>query len=311
MMAPVSSLPNLFVVGAPKCGTTSLVHYLGQHPEVFVPDKKEPFFLASDFEHRNKIRTQAAYDALYDGAGAARYACDGSTFYLYSRLAAQTIRARCPQARILIMLRAPLTQITSMFQHNLRRGNEDQTDMAQALALQTARAAGRDLPATTKAADVLQYEAIADYAPQIRRFDAVFPAAQLHVEIFEEFVANTPAAMARILRFLDLDPAALPQGALDTASNVTATARRPRNHRLDRMIGTKTGPLGRIKALLPKSVRAGLRRGAQSLNTAGTGAGTVTLLDPDARAALAERLAPGIAALETDLGRDLDLWRAA
>lgn len=307
-MTTPSVHPNLFVVGAPKCGTTSLIRYLGHNPDVFVPAKKEPAFLAADFQHRNKIADASEYASLYANAGHRRYACDGSTFYLYSRSAAQSIHARCPQARIVILLRKPADQIVSMFRHNIRRGNEDQKDLDRALALQPARALGRDLPHLAKSPDVLQYEAIADYAPQIERYMAVFPRDQIHIELFEDFVADTPAAMDRVFRFLNLAVPNRTPVALTTAKNVTATSRRPWSHRLDRIVGSKNGPLGALKVFLPKAAKLRLRQGVEALNTAGNGPGDVMLLPPAAEAALADRLAPGIDRLAALIERDLSHW---
>lgn len=307
-MANPSGHPNLFVVGAPKCGTTSLIRYLSHNQDIFVPAKKEPSFLATDFQHRNKIEDAGEYASLYADAGDKRYACDGSTFYLYSQTAARNMQARCPNARVIILLRKPTDQINSMFRHNIRRGNEDQKDLGRALALQSERSLGHSLPKLAKSPNVLQYEAIANYTPQVQRYLAVFPRDQIHIELFEDFVSDTPAAMQRILRFLDLGAPMQTPVALTTAKNVTATSRRPWSHRLDRLVGRKNGPLGALKTLLPSTAKARLRQSVEALNTAGTGPGDVTLLTPSAEAALAERLAPGIECLATLLGRDLSHW---
>lgn len=73
-------LPNFLVVGAAKSGTTSIYHYLKQHPEIYVPENKEPrFFVSSKFEefHRNNCFynyfcksitfTLENYKILFDG----------------------------------------------------------------------------------------------------------------------------------------------------------------------------------------------------------------------------------------------------
>jgi len=247
-----------------------MARYLGHHEAIFVPQKKEPFYLARDFDHRNKITTEAAYAGLYTPAVDHRYACDGSTFYLFSETAAQAIYDRCPEAKIIIMLRAPVRQMISMFQHNVVRGNEDQTDMARALDLQAPRAQGQQLPSTTKAPQVLQYERIADYAPQVARYLELFDPAQVHIEIFEEFVTDTPASVARVLAFLDLDPSALPVEALSKAQNVTSEAARPKSHEMARSIGSKSGMIGAVKRLLPTRVKSGIRNLITKTNTTRT-----------------------------------------
>ena len=49
----MTKVPNLFIVGAPKCGTTFLYHYLKKHPDIYFPDFKEPHFFGSDLNRRN------------------------------------------------------------------------------------------------------------------------------------------------------------------------------------------------------------------------------------------------------------------
>ena len=56
--------PNLFLIGAPKCGTTSLASYLSDHPQIFVSDPKEPHFFNTDSENR-KTWNWEEYEAIF------------------------------------------------------------------------------------------------------------------------------------------------------------------------------------------------------------------------------------------------------
>ena len=97
--------PNLFIVGAPKCGTTFLYHYLKQHPEIYFPDFKEPHFFGSDL-----IRKNGAYDLSLNNYKSLfnsdkKIIGEASTFYIFSKNAAKEIYDFNPDAKIIIMLR--------------------------------------------------------------------------------------------------------------------------------------------------------------------------------------------------------------
>jgi hypothetical protein len=74
--------PDFLIVGAPKCGTTSLFRYLRQHPNVYAPSRKEPHYFCLEVPPGFPPMDEAAYYALFDGAGAAELAFEASTNYL-------------------------------------------------------------------------------------------------------------------------------------------------------------------------------------------------------------------------------------
>jgi Sulfotransferase family len=82
--------PDFFIVGAPKCGTTALYTYLGRHPEVYVPDRKELRFFGTDLEVRDRVPlTMDAYLGRFAEAGKARRVGSAYVWYLYSTRAAE------------------------------------------------------------------------------------------------------------------------------------------------------------------------------------------------------------------------------
>ncbi|MGA9342175.1 MAG: sulfotransferase, partial [Rhodanobacteraceae bacterium] len=125
----VSTRPNLFLVGAPKCGTTSLYEYLRQHPQIFFPfderdysRTKEPNHFCPDLEilDRYAIRDRRDYLALYKGSEGMFLRGDASTNYLVSEHAPAAIKDFCPEARILVMLRPPVEMMHSYHRELLR-----------------------------------------------------------------------------------------------------------------------------------------------------------------------------------------------
>src|SRR5438093_1590857 len=108
-------LPTFFIVGAPRCGTTALYTYLRQHPDLFLPENKEPHFFGSDLYHPGFVRNLDEYLSLFLEAGNKKRAGEASVWYLYSRNAAAEIMAFCPSARIIAMLRNPVDMMYSNY----------------------------------------------------------------------------------------------------------------------------------------------------------------------------------------------------
>src|SRR3954462_962523 len=97
--------PNLFIVGAPKCGTTAWVEYLRTHPDIFFPDSKEDCFFALDLPRFRFIHSETEYSKLFAGSGDTKIVGEASAMYLFSEAAADAIRRYNPSSKILIFLR--------------------------------------------------------------------------------------------------------------------------------------------------------------------------------------------------------------
>src|ERR1700719_2015583 len=109
--------PNLFIVGAPKSGTTALATYLGGHPDVFVAGKELSYF-GSDLEFRTTKggRWRIGDDTYLEWVardGDVKCRTDRSVFYLYSSQAAGEIHAFDPDSRVIALLRIPVDQMHS------------------------------------------------------------------------------------------------------------------------------------------------------------------------------------------------------
>lgn len=111
--------PNLFIVGAPKAGTTSLHQYLSCFPDVYMSPVKEPNFFSkeiySDDSDIRPIRNQSRYLSLFRGGGSLRYRGEASPAYLLDRTAPKLIRRVSPEASILITLRDPVELAYSFY----------------------------------------------------------------------------------------------------------------------------------------------------------------------------------------------------
>ncbi len=162
--------PNLFLVGAPKCGTSALHGYLAQHPDVWMSEPKEPHFFCTDVDAPFAVRDPDAYAALFKDVQS-DVVGESSATYLYSKVAAQKIRAVCPDAGIIAMVRSPLEMLPSLHSQKRVNGTEPYPTLKEALAAEPKRKAG-ELPAIGA---FPFYGDAARYTEQLQRYLDVFP----------------------------------------------------------------------------------------------------------------------------------------
>lgn len=204
--------PDFFLVGAPKCGTTSMYQYLRAHPDVFIPRIKEPHYFGSDLDIREerKRRSLEEYKALFDAAERFRRVGECSVHYLRSTVAAQEIHDFNPGARILIMVREPVSAMVSWHGQLVSMLIEDIYDFEKAVRAQDDRIEGRRLPNTNRMHQSLQYTDVFSYPDQVQRYFDVFGRERVHVIVLDDMMADLPATYRRVLEFLDIDPAFAP-----------------------------------------------------------------------------------------------------
>lgn len=204
--------PDFFIVGHAKSGTTALHQMLGEHPQIFLPDLKEPNFLAADLAPRfQKPRsprlptTLAEYLDLFAGARPQQRVGEASVVYLRSRTAAQAIAALNPEARIIAILREPASFLRSVHLQLFQARNESVRSLRQALELEPERRLGRRIPRHCAWPDLLLYSEYIRYLDQIRRYHAAFPRDQVMVAIYEDFRRDNQAMVRGVLRFVGVD----------------------------------------------------------------------------------------------------------
>ena len=201
--------PNLFIVGAPKCGTSALAEYLKQHPQVFICEPKEPFFWSSDYpglRARHQMDSPQRYVSLFENANDSHAMIgEGSTNYLRSKVAIRNIMKFNPDAKFIVMLRNPVEVVHAFHSEVSFSYIENEPDFEKAWRLQESRAEGNDLPPNCEAPQFLQYSQVASYASQIESFFGLVPEAQRHVIIFDDFKADNAAVFEQVQEFLGLE----------------------------------------------------------------------------------------------------------
>lgn len=200
--------PNLFVVGAQKAGTTAVHEILGRHPDVWMAPVKEPcHFVPADpagsrrgraEPHRTvwaTYRDPAAYLGLFRGGENRRWRGESSTLYLYDARAARGIAERCPEARIVVILREPVERAWSAWMFGRMRGWEPERDFRRALALEEERIAG-GWPAPW------HYRRRGMYAGQVARYLDLFGRARVFVRTFDLLRAEPERFFSDLFGFL-------------------------------------------------------------------------------------------------------------
>ena len=295
-MASPSPRPNFFIVGAPKCGTTSLYSYLKEHPEVFMPDKKEPHYFCTDFNKPPRL-TEDQYLELFAPARSEKRIGEGSTWYIYSEEARRGIKAFDPEARIIIMLRNPVAMMYSLHAQRLWLARENIQDFEEALEAESDRKEGRRLPPYPFPIQLLFYRDCARYSTHISAYLDQFGADHVKVIIFEEFVRNTEDTYREICDFLGIDAQFRPEFAVHNSN------KRLRSVRVRRFLRSeRTKDVGRW---FPRRVRRSFKGFLLDANTK-------RISRPPMSASLRERLEaefqPEVEATSQVLGKDLSRW---
>lgn len=195
-------IPDFFIVGAPKSGTTALYTYLRQHPEIFMPERKESHFFGTDLHSPLFIREKEQYLLLFSGAGDEKRIGESSVWYLYSKKAASEIREFSPCADIIIMLRNPVDMLYSQHSQFLYNGNEDIACFEEALDAEEDRKHGLRVPPGVHFVESLFYRKTVKYTEQVRRYFDIFGREHVHIIIYDDFEGNVSGAYRECLRFL-------------------------------------------------------------------------------------------------------------
>jgi sulfotransferase family protein len=308
-------VPDFFIVGHPKCGTTALYEMLRRHPRIYMPDLKEPWFFAHDMRPRFQPArsgavpdTLAGYVELFADAGAEQRVGEASSSYLRSRHAASAIAQLRPDARIVAILREPASFLRSLHHQLLADHVETTKDLRRAIALEADRRDGRRIPRRSHLPQMLLYSDHVRYVEQLRRYRDLFGSEQVLVLIYDDFRADNEATLRQVRAFLGVHDDA-PLEVLDA----NPSDKRMRSQRLDelvRVLAVGGGPVsGVAKGLLKAVTSSGLRRKALGVTRRKLVYGKPQPPDEQLMLELRRRFRGEVAALGDYIGRDLaGLW---
>lgn len=302
------ALPEFLVIGVPKAGTTALHAALARHPQLFLPELKEPKFFLSNAPgsrragpgdrqtDQRRIRRRADYEALFDHAPPEVLRGEATPFYLHDRGAHENIASLLPDAKLIAVLRDPLDRAHSNWAHLRAAGLEPIADFPAACAAEERRAAaGWDL--------FWRYLALSRYGQQLTDLLRRFPSDQVLCLRYWELLYQPAAALDRICTFLGVATGLL-DGA--PAENVTMQGGESPPQRLAR-VALRSG--ARIGYRFPPRVRALGRE--PLLSVIGRGQQPRPMLSPDQRAELLPQVADDIQRLQRATGQDYSDWLRA
>jgi hypothetical protein len=312
----IRRLPNFFIVGAPKAGTTSLYYYLDQHPQIYMSPIKEPNFFSTEVRSENFeagqrlalerdalalrkfldgpmkekrfggiITELADYERLFANAGDATAVGEASVCYLWSSTAPGRIASMTPNARIVIMLRDPAARAFSQYAHGVSMGattDSFREHIRKSLMLER-----------KQFCSVYPFLEFGLYAEQVRRYRDLF-GPKVWIGLHEDFRANPLEEYHRLLRFLEVDDAFIPDFTHQYSEGLTPRLR---------LVGTlrRKGIWGAVARLTPVRLRPYFRR----VLTRSPGAVQLSAAD---RQYLVDFFRADIHKLESLLSIDLSRW---
>ena len=285
-MTGAPRLPDFLIIGVPKAGTTSLAAYLSAHPQVFMPAEKELHFFDTD---RHDL---GWYEAQFAPAEDAVATGEATPTYLFRERALKRMVEVVPGARLMVIMRNPVDRAYSHYWWS--RAINETRDFATAVRAEMAEGPS-DVSLNWDGAsrEESTYTVGGRYLEVLERLCRYYPREALLPVIFEELRDDTARVYAEVCRFVGVDDGVRPE-RLGKVMNPAYRVRWPALRRA----------MFRYRAW--KRLPFGLAERIDRMNQTQL---EYPKMDPEIRAELLAWFAPGNAALEKWLGRDLSVWR--
>ena len=310
-----------FIVGAPRCGTTTLASFLQQHPDVCFSAVKEPHFFSRDEvaalpdrQFRDLVNEQYLDRFFSQCSGKERLRAEGSVTYLYTPERMKRVIELWPDAKFVIAVRDPLSMLPSLHARLLVTGDETIRDFPTAWAKVPERARGKSIPRSAMDPRWLRYDWAGELGRNVEKFIETVGRERCHIVVFDDLAADPEAAYKEMCKFLGLKPWA-------------GTDFRPQ--RINKSI--RIGWLQRLLKRPPKAVRTVMageqfRQREKKLDAKDSKAIAAIFrvrkrlldwnkipakreaLDPGVRAQIIERLRDDVILLSKTIDRDLSNW---
>jgi len=294
--------PNFFILGAPKCGTTSLDAWLAAHPRIFTAPKEPDYF------NRDPAAVCATslrrYEALFADATDAHIAIgEASPKYLRHPHALANILQYNAEAKFIVMVRNPVDMAASWHAQQLLNDNEDARDFEAAWNFQDQRRAGDAIPRLCYDPANLLYADVCALGSQLARVFESVAAARVHVILFDDLASDPAGVYRAVLAFLNVPDDGR---AVFDAHN---PGRLPRFRYVNRRLADAHAQLARVKTAL--GIRRAFNTGAwvRRLQRLNRSKDARAPLRPEFRHQLNEYFADEVRQLEALLDRDLSHWK--
>jgi len=210
--------PNFFSVGQDKAGTSALFGMLKQHPEIFIPERREPSYFAKDVEKEEEkagikrshffFKDWEDYIALFKTAKNEKAIGDMSNSYLRSKEAPKLIHKYKPSSRIIIILREPVDWLISVY-HQLQRSEETHyNSFVEALSKNKKTELIKKRFPRSYMGDYLEKT---DYASYLENYTKTFPKKQIKIILYDDFKSDPRKILKEIFEFLGVDDSFVPE----------------------------------------------------------------------------------------------------
>ena len=295
-------MPNFLIIGAAKSGTTSLYHFLEQHPQIYMSPVKEPGFFAlegrkldfagpgDELACEEGTVDLASYQKLFAGVQNEQAIGEASTAYISTQGAAQRIDHYLPDVKLIAILRDPVSRAYSNFTHMRRDGREPLDDFEAALNDEARRVEANWEP-------IWQYRERGFYGAQLQPYFDIFGAERIQIHLTSELQKQPLEVVKKVFGFLGVDEAFVPD--VSTSHNESGV---PRNRALHNALTTQNPLKTIVKPFLPPSMRRKLATKLERSNL------EKVPLAPDVRARVREIYRDDIMKLQELIGRDLSSW---
>lgn len=195
--------PDFFVIGAAKSGTTSLYEYLRQHPQIFLPEIKEPNYftdvrLQSRYSHLVvNIKSESKYHRLFQKASPQQLLGEGSVSYLFCDKAPERIYKINPNAKFLVVLRDPVERAYSHYWMDVAVGQQHESFRSAVLT---------DLAEKSRFWGTARlYVDLGLYYQQLIRYFRLFPADSIKIIYQEDLMLDARKVLSDVGIFMGID----------------------------------------------------------------------------------------------------------
>lgn len=295
-MTETTVLPNFMIIGAPKAGTTTLFHYLAEHPQVAMGRIKEPNFFSFDADspppedrasqrrYERSIKTIDEYRELFQHSNGAAAIGESSANYLANEGAAARIRRLLPDVKLIAILRNPADRAYSAYWMDVRKGYERRS-FEESI---------RDWENQGESASRFITEGF--YHEQLSRYRQHFDASQILVLLMDDLKRDALDVMRRVHRFLEIDENYVPDTSVRHNQGGV-----PKSALVERMLFA-----GWAKRLVPRPLVGPARK--LVVNLRGINRKRPEKMTSQMRLHLGRIFQNDIRRLEGLLGRDLSEW---
>lgn len=215
LTAPLRVLPDFIIIGAQRCGTTSLYRYLTKHPRVVPAFRKEVHFFCKNFKkglnwYREHFPTHLYKYSVGKLIGKSLLTGEASTDYILHPKAAERAFNALPRVKLIVVLRNPVDRAYSHYYLEIRRGRES-LSFEEAIKLEPERLKGEkskvrvDDDDNTYNYQHYSYLTRGIYIDQLKPWMTLFPRDQVFILRSEDFFMDPPTALSQAQEYLGLE----------------------------------------------------------------------------------------------------------